>query len=458
MRKTIIILTILLSMFGGILYAEEIAVTPTPLTFDRFYQKVLAYYPKLKAEGASVEVAVARKFQAVAGFLPSVQGLASMTTSNDQVYVFGTLLRQRAFTQSDFALSSLNNPASRTNYNIGLHGEMPIFDALQTVCKVKSAKYMVQSARYDELFSKMEALLIASDAYLHTIAVEKLLYIAEEACKNSDTDIQQAKELKDKGMVLGADFYAAKVIFGSLKNIKNELVGQRESMHALLNILMGEDPLKPIQLADSLQEGREDGSALKELLSTAYVSRPDLRSIEEAIHAQESEVSRQRASALPNISAFGDLNENTQNFNTGGGSFAVGLKGSVDIFEPDYFPRVKAAKEFLKKLEYNKSSARDAIAKDITSEYARLESIRANLPILHEMTDDSNQAVELIRPLYQEGRKSVADLLDMRQAAIRTYQAYYLTLVGSKTSWARLLFLSGQLDEAKTRQLIKSGG
>jgi outer membrane protein TolC len=73
------------------------------------------------------------------------------------------------------------------------------------------------------------------------------------------------------------------------------------------------------------------------------------------------------------------------------------------------------------------------------------------------MTDDSGQAVDLTRPLYQEGRKSVADLLDMRQGYIRVYQAYYAALVGSKTSQARLLFLSGQLDESKTRKIISGG-
>lgn len=457
-------IVIILFAFGFLLFApsqelvaEEIAAVPASITFEKFYQKVLAYYPKLKQQGASVEIAIARKFQASAGFLPRIQGLASMTTSNDQVYVFGTLLRQRAFTQEDFSLSRLNNPSSRTNYNIGLHGEMPVFDSLQTVYKVKQAKHMVESAQYDEVFSKMEVLLIASDAYLHTIAIEKLLSVAEEACKNSEADIKQAHELKVKGMVLGADFYASKVIFGSLKTMKNELAGQKESMHALLNILMGEDPLSPIQLADALQEGSADNRSLKEWLQEAYKSRPDLHSIEETIHAQEADVSRERASFLPNISAFGDLNENTQNFNTGGGSFAVGLKGSMDIFEPSYFARVRIAKESLRKLEYDRNIAKDSIAKDVTDEYSRFMSFQANLPVLHEMTEDSGQAVDLTRPLYQEGRKSVADLLDMRQGYIKVYQAYYAALVGSKTSQARLLFLSGQLDESKTRKIFSGG-
>ena len=48
------------------LVAEEMASNLTPVTFEIFCQKVLAYYPKLKQQGATVEIAIARKFQASA--------------------------------------------------------------------------------------------------------------------------------------------------------------------------------------------------------------------------------------------------------------------------------------------------------------------------------------------------------------------------------------------------------
>lgn len=442
---------------ANIAFAEDAASGSAPLTLEDFCRRVLAYYPKLKEQGVTVELAIARKLQAQAGFWPKLQGLADASYSDDPVYVFGTLLRQRAFTQDDFDLNRLNNPNARANFDVGLHGEIPLFDAFQTISKVREAKHMVESAKHGEKFTRMEALLVASDAYLNTVVVEKVLKKVAETCKNSETDIKQAKELKDKGVVLGADFYAAKVIFGSLRNINNNLTAQKKSMHALLNILMGEDPLKPVQVADVLQEGNGASVDLKKWLSQAYTLRPDLLSIEEAIQAQEAHVSGERASAWPIISAFGDLRENTEDFRTGGGSFAVGLKGSVDIFEPGYSSRVKMAEKSLQKLKYQKNIAADSITKDVTSEYARLESLKANIPLLRDMADDSDQAVDLVLPLYREGRKSIADLLDMRQGNIRTYQAYYAALVSSKNSSVRLLFLSGQLDESQAIGMIAAG-
>lgn len=437
--------------------AEDEAKGLSPLTLKEFCSKVLAYYPKLKAQGATVEIALARQLQARAGFLPSLQGLAGVNYGDDQVYVFGTLLRQRAFTKDDFDIDRLNNPDARANFDVGLHGEVPLFNAFQTISKVRQARHMVESARYDEVFSGMEALLIAFDAYLNAIVIEKVLEKEEAACINSEADIAQAGELKDNGLVFGADFYAAKVILGGLRNGKNGLTAQKKSLHALLNILMGKDPLQPVKLVDTLKEGDATSLDLKEWLAQAQMLRPDLLSIEEAIRAQEDHVSGERGRAWPVISAFADVRENTKDFHTSGGSFWVGIKGSIDLFEPGYASRVQVAEKSLRKLKYEKDIASDSITRDIIYEHARLEAIKANIPILRDMAADSDQTVNMVLPLYREGRKSIADLLDMRQGNIKTYQAYYAAMVGLKTSAVRLLFLSGQLNEAKALALLGNG-
>ena len=437
--------------------AEDARPDPAPMTLTEFCRRVLEYYPRLKEQGATVELAIAHKMQAEAGYLPRIQGLAGATYGDDQVYVFGTLLRQRAFTEQDFEIDRLNNPDARANFNIGLHGEIPLFNAFQTISRVRQAGHMVASARHAEAFAKMEAILVASDAYLNTLAVEKVLEKSEEACGNSEADIRQAGELKEKGMVLGADYYAAKVIFGGLQNIRNNLRTQKVSMHALLNILMGEDPFRPVKLVDELHAGKVSGLDLKEWLSHAHSQRPDLLALEEAIRAREEQASGERKKAWPVISAFGDLMENSGNFHTGGGSFGVGLKGTIDLFAPDYSPRVKVAEKSLQKLKYEKIIATDSVIRDITGEYARFESLRANIPVLRDMAGDSDQAVNLLLPLYREGRKSIADLLDMRQGNIKTYQAYYAAMAGSRTALVRLMFLSGRLDESKTMAILGDG-
>ena len=44
-----------------------------PLSFRQFTEKVMAYYPKLKAAHSDVDMALAKQMQAKAGFWPSLQ-------------------------------------------------------------------------------------------------------------------------------------------------------------------------------------------------------------------------------------------------------------------------------------------------------------------------------------------------------------------------------------------------
>ena len=183
-----------------------------------------------------------------------------------------------------------------------------------------------------------------------------------------------------------------------------------------------------------------------------------MRALDEAIRAHEEFLTGERRRAWPVVNAFADVRENTENFHTGGASFGVGVVGRLDIFAPEYSPRVKAAEKSLRKLRYDRDAAGDAVARDIAFEHARFEAIRENIGLLRGMAGDSDRAVEMAKPLYREGRKSVADLLDMRQGNVKAWEAYRSAAANLRTSSARMLYLSGQMDEARLRSALEGGG
>jgi outer membrane protein TolC len=244
-------------------------------------------------------------------------------------------------------------------------------------------------------------------------------------------------------------------MFGNIKSMRNEFQEEKKRADALLNILMGEDPVKPIELTGDLQDnGTSLDKTLDVWLVDAYSSREDICSIENAISSRQAEVSREKATLLPRITGFGNLQENTQNFVKGGGTFTVGLKGDIDLFDPTYLGRVKEAKSSLKSLEYEKMILSDSVKRDVTEEYSKYRTIIANMPVVREMASDSKEAVNLTLPLYREGRKSIADLLEMRQAYLYTNKTYYTILAGSGSSRAKLLFVSGSLDGVKAEAIM----
>jgi len=443
-----------LFVFSGAAHGDVGRETPAPrLTFAQCQKKVAEYYPVLKRQNARVDVAVAERFQAYAEFLPAIRGVSSVTVGDNPVYVFSSLLNQASFTPESFNINTLNYPRHRTNYNFGLQGELSLFNAFQTISRIRSAECMITSAEQEAAYAKMEASLLATEAYLNVVLSEKIFGLLDRVTRDSQNDIAQAKELKEKGVVLGADYFAARVILGGMTRMKHDADARRRTARAVLNILMGEDPLKEYAVEGGLDFVLRESRALQEWISNALNLRGDLSALRAAIRAQEEGVFREKTSFLPRVVAFGSMEENTENWRWGGSSYLMGIRGAMDILDPSLFPRIRKAHDTLRVLQYQEGILRDSIKRSIADEQGRYRTLYENVPVVVEMLGDADQAVTMTVPLYQEGRKSIADLLEMRRALLETSITRDQLMLSSETAYARLLFLAGALDERKIDEI-----
>src|SRR5574337_781319 len=112
---------------------------PSPaetLTLEQAVQLALGKNPELRAVEDGASAARARVGQAQAARYPRVDFAQGFTRGNNPVYVFGTLLTQRQFTQANFALSSLNAPTPLDNFQTRLEGAMLLFDSGRSLLRV----------------------------------------------------------------------------------------------------------------------------------------------------------------------------------------------------------------------------------------------------------------------------------------------------------------------------------
>ncbi|MFA7254924.1 MAG: TolC family protein [Candidatus Omnitrophota bacterium] len=450
MKKAILFLSILSLISGHLVCAEEMPAQNAELekrTFLDCYQKVLTHYPALRKRYEQLEQAKAERNLAIADLFPKVRGIFEMETSDDPVFVFGSLLRQKSFTDQNFELNSLNTPRHRTNYHFGIEGDILLFDSFNTISKIRSARRLVKSADLETDFTEMEAAIITLESYLGILLARELYNVAVEVKEASDKDLQQAKDLNDKGMILGADYYAAKVTAAGIEREVNRLKGLLKTSRMLMNILMGEDPELVWDAAGQFPDAAQDQGALQSWLAQAYQKRLDLAAMDQLLDAQRIESLRQKTSFLPKFYGFGSLDEDTNNWHTGGQNFSVGVKGSMDFFDPSYPGRVKGSGARYKELKAERDALRDEIAKGLIQELTRYETVTADAPIMKLAYADAKQASELTAKLYQEGRKSIADLLEMRRGYFETAAGFQSLLLALELEYAKLLFLSGQLTE-----------
>ena len=428
---------------------------PSEMTFLDCYRKVLMHYPALRKRYEQLDQAKAERNLAIADLFPKVHGVFGMETSDDPVFVFGSLLRQKSFTQQNFELNSLNTPRHRTNYHFGIEGDMLLFDSFNTISKIRSARRLVKSADLEADFTEMEAAIVTLESYLGILLAKELYNVAVEVKNASDKDLQQAKDLNDKGMILGADFYAAKVTAAGIEREVNRLKGLLKSSRMLMNILMGEDPEFVWAAAGKFPDAVQDKGALQEWLAQAYQKRLDLAALDQMLDAQRIELLRQKTSFLPKFYGFGSLDEDSHDWHTGGRNFSVGFKGTMDFFDPTYPGRVKGSGAKYKELKAERDALRDEIAKGLIQELTHYETVTLDTPLMKSAFADAGQASELTAKLYREGRKSIADLLEMRRSYFETAAGFENLLFALELEYAKLLFLSGQLNENGLHQVDK---
>ncbi len=423
-----------------------VAAQAESLTLERFCEKVVAYYPALQAAHADVEVALGRQMQAKAGFWPSLNLSAGYQVSEEPVNVFGMLLRQERFTASDFDLKHLNTPRRHQDIAAGVHAEIPLWDAMQTIYRARSAAAEVKAGGMAEVFTRMEALLVAQDAFVNALTLDRLSLVLEEVLRRAAADMHKAVELKERGMILGADYYAARVMHGELMRLSHDMERQKHAMAVLVNILMGESGNRVWSYVPLAGDGHVPDGEARDGAVGGVDRRPDILALEARLEALDSDLRRERSTAWPSLGAFASaVNDRDRLAVPGGNNFTVGVRAQMPLFDPGRSGRLKEAVAQRARLASEIQTVKDDLRRAQAEEHARYAALRDNRGVFQAMADDAREAALLMEPLYNEGRKSIVDLMEMRMAYWQAVQANEKAMAGLRLARARLLFLSGEL-------------
>ncbi|HEV2473124.1 MAG TPA: hypothetical protein VGS41_10690, partial [Chthonomonadales bacterium] len=105
------------------------ALAQEPLTLRQAIQQALGQSPDAALARAGSREATAGASLARTQLLPQLNFTEDISRGDDPVYAFGSRLRQRGFTQSDFALNALNRPRPIGNFSTRFSGSWMAFDS-----------------------------------------------------------------------------------------------------------------------------------------------------------------------------------------------------------------------------------------------------------------------------------------------------------------------------------------
>lgn len=384
---------------------------------------------------------------------PRLSVSATAMRSDDPLFAFGSLLQQRRVTQADFAPGILNRPGYRTAVRGGLELGLPLFTGFELTRARELARLFESEAAAFGGAAAQAIRLRAADGYLRSLKDRELLAELDARIASAQKEVESAERLKKQGLVLGSDHQAALAILSGLKAWRSRAAAEKAAHDAELSVLAGGPAPEPTGTLSDWTPQVEDDAVL---VAAALSVRPDLVAAQARV-AQAGVRERGAAqSLLPTVDAFAAVENSADGLNSGAAARTLGLRARLPFGDPAYLPRRGRAQAAAQAAGAARAQVEDDIRLEVLSRAAGLRGLIATIPDLNESLSRARQALELVRPLYREGRQSVMEVLRAEEGVARLQEARLETLYRLRSGWAALRAAQGRLGDEEIAALSGS--
>jgi len=289
----------------------------------------------------------------------------------------------------------------------------------------------------------------AVEAFLQILLQRESLRALDERILSASKELENADRLRQKGLVLGSDYYAAEGILSGLKAWQAQLSAKLSEAGYRLSVLAGET-LTP---AGKLSEKPYPLPDTEALLSRALESRADLKAA--ALEERSAEVQRRRtdSSLLPRADAFAAIGINSGDLSAAPSDRMVGVRLHMPFGDPAYPAKREGARALVEASRLDREALGDSVKSQVLSARAGYLGAASTLPLAKTTLERSQKSLELFRPLYREGRQSVLEVLRAEEAVARSQLQLLEALYGLHAGYAGVRLAAGTLDDEAVREI-----
>lgn len=415
------------------------------LTLRQAIQRALDGSPEAEMARAETQDAAANASLARTQLLPQLNFTEDISRGDDPVYVFGSRLRQQAFTQADFALNSLNRPQPIGDFASRISGSWMAFDSFKTQKAIHSADLMKKSANSSAQAMSQKIVLDVVESYQSVLYAERQVAIAQHEQETAEALLSSVSEHVKAGLAVDSDRMSAEVNVAARKEELIAAQGELEIAWAQLRMAMGEPDLKETQL-DPITPRDFPQAALDEELRTALKARSDFAAISQMQSAQVEAVSAARDNFGPRINAYGNWEQDRPSFTgSGGENWVAGVQISMDI--APFSKRSQLEHELAARDRVNAqlASYRQQVQLEVTRAHIQCETAQLSLETARAAIDQAAESLRILNNRYEAGLATITDLLRAEDAEREAQMNYWQAVYGNTMAYAQLLFATGTL-------------
>jgi outer membrane protein TolC len=443
-------------LFFSIFFLIPLTAHASPVTLEAAVDKGLKVDNVLKEETARVSGAKAGLSQARLARLGGVKLKGMYTDGTDPVYAFATAMKQGTFSLA--SMSTINDPSATRNYMGGIEAGVPLFTGFAISNAVKMGKMGSEAAENGYARAHSGITFKITYQWLTVLLRRRLAELASDSVKSAEAELKTAQMLKDKGMVLGSDYYGAEAILSTLRgyglNWEKALALEKEKLAIALDL----DPASDLDAAGELNETIYTEKTSEELTASATNARNDIKALDKMAAISKTSEIMQKKSVLPVVEAFGSWETNSESLSDFKSNRLVGLRLTMPLGDPAYFAKKETARAEASMATSRLDEARKQATIEVAEAFNNYNAAKESLPVAKETLEKAKQSLELFRPLYRQGRQSVLEVLRAQASVLQAEAAYYETLYKLNLYHAQTLLACETLDTAAVAEMSNKLG
>ena len=418
--RTIFLLPALLA-----LAAAPAARAQQPVRLEQAIQSALAKNPQLAAAVAEGDAAAARADQARAAWLPRVDFTQGFTRGNNPVYVFGTLLTQRQFTATNFALPGLNAPAPLDNFQTRLDGAWRLYDFGRTQSQVRGARQLRSAQDFKTEQERQDLILRVTTAYLQWTVAALHQKAALQAVAAAQANEKRVSNLNQAGLVVSADLLSAQVHTAQMRERAVRAGNNQELARLVLQRESGLDP-GPEPAGEDLREPAAAAASIEELERAAVADRPALRAAELEQQASQSNARSARSEFAPKVDMFASFERDAEAIGgPSGTNWTAGARLQINLFAGGADrARLAEARAMARRAENQVEWFRSGVRLEVRQAYLEISAAKQRAAVMRATAAQAAESLRILQNRYEAGLANITDLLRVQVAALDSRTSY----------------------------------
>jgi outer membrane protein TolC len=438
----------LLALFGGLA-----ANSQEPLSLRQAIQRALSQSPDAAIAQAGNQDAKASATLARTALFPQLTFTEDISRGNDPVYAFGTRLRQRQFTQADFALNALNFPQPIGNFSTRFSGSWTAFDSFKTEKEIHRADLFKASAASTAKAVDQQIVFRVVGAYQQVLYAQREIEVAQHEQETAAAFLSSVDEHVKAGLAVESDRMSAQV---NVAAREEELIAARGGLElawAQLRETMGDPKLAASDLK-AIEPHVFPQIPLEQEIATAMKMRPDLTALTQVQSAQASALGAAKSDFGPRVSPYGNWEEDQSSLGgSAGNNWVAGVQISVDILpigKRAQLARESAAKQ---RVDGQVSASQQHVRLEVSQAHIHRQTAALQLETTQAAMDQSAEGLRILKNRYGAGLATITDLLRAEDAERQSQSNYWHAVYGNAMAYSELLYATGTLTPDAAEEL-----